>query len=178
VSRQRAYTGHSGQMAVMAELLHRQCNVAVPDVDFGTDVFAFHDNHEYVARIQVKTSHGEPYKRGEGYHAQFTLPLKQLDRPDSPPLFYALAVRSDRGWEDFIVIGREKLKDIWNGTARLGKSDAKNENLIIYAQFRSAGVRCGEIDMSAYLNAWDLLPPLWPQAGVATDAGILPAGGP
>lgn len=58
MSRQRAYTGHSGQMAVMAELLHRQCNVAVPDVDYGTDVFAFHDDREDVARIQVKAARG------------------------------------------------------------------------------------------------------------------------
>jgi hypothetical protein len=161
----------------MAELLHRQCNVAVPDVDFGTDVFAFHDDHEYVARIQVKTAHGTFYRRGEGYHAQFTLPLKQLERPDRPPLFYALAVRSDLGWEDFIVIGREVLNKIWSGTARLGKNDAKNENLIIYAQFRPPSVKCGEVDMSAYLNAWELLPPLRPQPSVTAGTDIMPAGG-
>jgi len=29
MSKQRTYTGHSGQMAVLAELLFRQCNVAM-----------------------------------------------------------------------------------------------------------------------------------------------------
>ena len=32
------YTGRSGQMAVMAELLFRRCNAAIPEVDVGTDV--------------------------------------------------------------------------------------------------------------------------------------------
>ena len=40
-------------MAVMAELLFRKCNVAVPIIDLGTDTFAFRDDREEVARVQV-----------------------------------------------------------------------------------------------------------------------------
>jgi hypothetical protein len=58
------YTGRSGQMAVMAELLFRLCNAAIPEVDAGTDVFAFQDEREEVARVQVKTAQGERYRRG------------------------------------------------------------------------------------------------------------------
>ena len=50
MSRQRTYTGRSGQMAVVAELLFQQCNAAVPEVDYGTDVFAFQDEREEAAR--------------------------------------------------------------------------------------------------------------------------------
>ena len=36
-----SFTGGSGQMAVMGELLHRKCNAAIPHVDIGMDVFEF-----------------------------------------------------------------------------------------------------------------------------------------
>jgi hypothetical protein len=39
VSRQHLYTGKSGQLAVMAELVSRGYNVAVPEVDAGDDIF-------------------------------------------------------------------------------------------------------------------------------------------
>ena len=55
------FTGSSGQMAVMGELLHRKSNAAIPLVDVGTDVFAFRDDREEVARIQVKTEAGTWY---------------------------------------------------------------------------------------------------------------------
>jgi hypothetical protein len=45
-------------MAVMGERLHRKCKVAIPYVDVGTDVFAFRDDREDVARILVKTATG------------------------------------------------------------------------------------------------------------------------
>jgi hypothetical protein len=176
MSRQRTYTGHSGQMAVMAELLHRQCNVAVPDVDYGTDVFAFHDDREDVARIQVKAARGIRYKKGDGYSARFVIPRRQLDRPDSPRLYYALAVRIDDGWGDFLVIGRERLQELWNGSPSLGKEDATSENLIIYAQFRPSRVICGEVDLSDFRNAWEALPPLRPTSQVSADADTDAAG--
>jgi len=51
MSTQRVYTGHSGQLAVMAELLVRQVNAAVPHVDLGTDLFAFRDATEALCRV-------------------------------------------------------------------------------------------------------------------------------
>ena len=52
-------------MAVIAELLHRRCNAAIPHVDIGMDVFAFRDDREDVARIQVKTAPETPYRKAE-----------------------------------------------------------------------------------------------------------------
>src|SRR5690242_11774010 len=108
------FTGGSGQMAVMGELLHRKCNAAIPHVDVGTDVFAFQDDREEVARIQVKTARGVRYKNGKGYHAKFGVPLHQLKRTEAPPLFYALAVRLNNGWGSFIVISRANLQELRN----------------------------------------------------------------
>src|SRR3954468_22390844 len=104
----RAYTGRSGQMAVMAELLARGCNVAVPEVDVGSDLFAFQDEEGLVTHIQVKTA-GKPrsVKDDGGFSAQIDVPLGQLSRWDDPRLFYVFAMRVEGRWADFIVISRE-----------------------------------------------------------------------
>ncbi|MBI1900779.1 MAG: hypothetical protein HYS13_06670 [Planctomycetia bacterium] len=172
-----SFSGGSGQMAVMAELLHRKCNAAIPHVDIGTDVFAFRDDREEVARIQVKTARGKRYKNGQGYSAKFGVPMAQLGRTDDPPLFYALAVRLDNGWGSFVVISRAKLKELWNEGC--GSENGKSGDLKLYIQFRpdeeaegaggeEAGnepklqSHCGEFDLTEFINAWESLPPLKP----------------
>ena len=169
------FSGGSGQMAVMGELLHRKCNAAIPHVDVGTDVFAFRDDREEVARIQVKTAPGRPYKNGKGYRARFGVPIDQLKRTDAPPLFYALAVRLNNGWGSIIVISRAKLQELWNDG--LGSENEKSGDLELYLRFHpeaadgeaeaeAAGAaqkleaQCGEFDLTDYINAWESLPPL------------------
>jgi hypothetical protein len=159
MSDQRKYTGHSGQMAVLAELLARQCNAATPVVDVGMDVFAFHDEREEVARVQVKTEQGTKYRAGGGHSAKFRIPLKQLERPDKPPLYYALAVRLEGRYVDFLVIGRARLNELWNGPQRFGARDG--DNLVLHVQFRET-VICGEVELTEHRSAWHLLPPLQP----------------
>ena len=51
------YVGRAGQMAVMAELLWRGWNVALPEVDVGDDVLVVKDDSGDLWRIQVKTEH-------------------------------------------------------------------------------------------------------------------------
>jgi hypothetical protein len=172
-----SFTGGSGQMAVMGELLHLKCNAAVPHVDVGTDVFAFRDDREDVARIQVKTALGMRYKNGQGYNARFGVPMAQLRRTDEPPLFYAFAVRLDNGWGRFVVISRAKLQELWNNGC--GSENKKSGNLELHIQFRpieqakgdgveeasdepSWDARCGNFDLTVFMDAWKSLPPLKP----------------
>lgn len=150
---QRKYTGYSGQMAVMAELLFRQCNVAIPNVDVGTDLFAFRDDREEVARIQVKTARGQPYQHGGGYSAQFGIPMKQLGRLDKPPLYYVFAVRLEEKWGDFLVISRHQLNTYWNGNQHFGTENVKSDRLVLTIRFRPESVRCREVDLTVYRNA-------------------------
>lgn len=161
-----AYTGGSGQMAVMAELLQRRCNVAIPHIDVGTDVFAHRDDREDVARVQVKTARGKRYSNGNGYSARFAVPIAQLNRTDEPPLFYAFAVRLE-GWGSFILLSRATLKQLWNDGC--GRENEKSGNLELYVQFRMTSNEnddqqltafCGKFNFTAYINAWDALPPL------------------
>lgn len=171
-----SFTGGSGQMAVIGELLHRRCNAAIPHIDVGTDVFAFQDAREDVARIQVKTATGTWYKKRNGYSAKFEVPMAQLARTDAPPLFYAFAVRLGNGWGNFIVISRTKLKALWNDGC--GSENGKSGALELHIQFRPSeklvggGVsannqsnmhaRCGKFNLTEFENAWEDLPPLKP----------------
>jgi hypothetical protein len=87
----RAYAGRSGQMAVMAELLDLGCNVAIPEVDVGRDLFAFQDDEEGVTHIQVKTAGKAKALAEEGsYSAQIDVPLEQL-KTTGPALYYVLS---------------------------------------------------------------------------------------
>ncbi len=161
-------------MAVIGELLHRKCNAAIPLVDVGTDVFAFRDDREEVARIQVKTEAGSWYKRAKGYSAKFGIPMNQLGRNDAPPLFYALAVRLDDAWGSFLVISRAKLQELWDNGC--GSENETSGDLVLHIQFRSENnakedavekeqkltATCGRFDLTEYLNAWESLPPLTP----------------
>lgn len=175
------FTGGSGQMAVMGELLARRCNAAVPHVDVGMDVFAFRDDREEVARIQVKTASGKRRSGGKGYDARFRIPLKQLERTDDPRLFYALAVRLDNEWGDFIVIGRGELQQLRSDGC--GAEYTTDLGLDIQFRFDLSGksqgneadsepswhAKCGEFDLTSYINAWESLPPLRPVAPIDKD---------
>jgi hypothetical protein len=144
-------------------------------------VFAFRDDREEVARIQVKTETGTRYKKGEGWSAKFGVPMDQLKRADSPALFYALVVRLDEGWANFLIISRATLKELWN--EGLGSENERSGDLQLHIQFRSEQntadadaeqgakltAKCGNpktkiFDLTKYLNAWDNLPPLQPLA--------------
>ncbi len=177
-------------MAVIAELLHRKCNTAIPSIDVGTDVFAFRDDREEVARIQVKTDTGTYYEKGDGWSAKFGVPMKQLKRADSPPLFYTMVVRLDDRWENFLIISRASLKELWNDGP--GSENGKSGDLVLHIQFRfeneeaDAGAepkltaKCGNpktkvFDLTKYLNAWNSLPPLQPVAPIEA-ADPLPNG--
>jgi hypothetical protein len=169
MSLEKTYNGRSGQMVVLAELLIRQCNGAIPEVDVGTDVFAFQDAREEVARVQVKTAWGKPYKKEEGYSVRFEVPMQQLKRRDRPPLYYVFAVRLADRWGDFRVLSRPELKEFWNGDRPFGTENGTTGNLVFTAQFRPGNVTCGDVDLTAFRNAWDRLPPLRPVPAVVEE---------
>ncbi len=166
MSQQRIYTGSSGQMLVMAELLFRQCNAAVPEVDTGTDVFAFHNDRPEVARIQVKTGQGKRYKKEPGYRAAFDIPMQQLRQRDDPRLFYALVARVEGQWEDVIVIGRRDLCGFWESPLNFGTMNSASGNLVLTVQYRLTQVICSEVDLTPFRNAWETLPPLAPESNL------------
>jgi hypothetical protein len=166
-----SFTGRAAQLAVMAELLRFRCNTAIPEVDLGTDVFAFKDDRAEVVRIQVKACTAPYlYADGSGYSAKFALPMKQFSRLNNrPPLYYALAVLCDDRWVDFLVVSRARLQSYYYGEKKFGSLNKTNDDLEITVEFR-ARVECSGEDLTDCRNAWTSLPPLQPpptrQAGL------------
>lgn len=160
----RAYTGRSGQLAVMAELLDRGCNVAVPEVDVGSDLFAFQDEREGTTHIQVKTARKPTAVKDDGsYTAQVDLPLGQLTRPDNPRLYYAFAMRVKGRWADFIIIARKALNSLRVAKVIGNKYTDKKTNkqyLKLTFLFSKNEVTCSGESFQEYRNAWTILPPL------------------
>ena len=160
-----AFTGRSAQLAVIAELLRRRCNAAIPEVDLGIDVFAFKADRDEVVHIQVKactTTH--TYADGSGYSARFSLPVKQLDAPERrTALYYVLAVLRDDHWIDFLIVSRKRLKSIFRSGQPFGFHNPKNDNLEIAVEFREMVTISGQ-ELTDCRNAWESLPPFRPEA--------------
>lgn len=164
------YTGRSGQLAVMAELLMLKCNVAIPEIDRGKDVFAFKEGRREVAHIQVKTGRGKAYKKEEGYRARFSIPKKELGRLTSnAPIYYVLAARLEAEWADYLVMSRlEMAVFYWNFTADTPGEEESSPDFVFVVQFRPTQVICRNLDWTSYRNDWSKLPPL--QRETATDS--------
>ncbi len=167
---QTHFTGSSGQLAVMAEFLHRCINVAVPLVDAGDDVFVVRHDEESVIRVQVKTANG--VGNDQAYTAQFSLPLAQLQRVEPPALVYVFAVRHLGRWLDFIVIRRTTLQQIRSDFG-IGSRYVKagKEYLNLTLSFTQGNVTNKEASFQQYRNVWEPWPPSQPQPGVE---GICP----
>lgn len=158
-----AFTGRAGQLAVMAALLRHRCNVAIPEVDLGTDVLALRDDRPEVSCLQVKACTApHPYVDGSGFSAKFALPLKQLQQEKKRPvLFYVLAVLREERWTDFLIVSRTRLQSYTLEVRKFGSVNRTNNELEITVEFRDK-VECSGRDLTDCRNAWESLPPLQP----------------
>jgi hypothetical protein len=156
----RAFFGRSGHLAVMSEFLHRQINVAIPEVDVGDDVFVVKGSDDTVTRVQVKAARAR--EQANSYFALFNVPLAQLSVPrDTPALVYVFAARFQNRWSDFVVIRRSTLFARVNEGAgsRVVPPDGK-AYVSLRIVFTADAAHCGEVDFQCYRNAWDPWPPL------------------
>lgn len=151
--RRNLYVGRSGQMAVMAELLWRGWNVALPEVDVGEDVFVVKDETGDLWRVQVKTVTAQELR--DGYAATFNIALDQLRTPRTPDLIYVFAIRGVRAWEPFVIIDRATLHEEHAlhqvGTASAGR---------VVLRFVSDGstLRCSGRSFQPHQDNWSLWP--------------------
>jgi hypothetical protein len=153
----RAYTGRSGQLAVMAELLARARNVAIPEIDVGEDLFTFQDGQMPIDRIQVKTANAKRTGTKGGYSAVISVPLAQLRALDTPALHYVFPIRLDDQWSDYVVVSRSDL-NLRHESDQIGNEDEKKGELRFHFKFDSNSMTCKECDLSEFRNAWDRLP--------------------
>lgn len=107
MARRNLFTGRSGQLALMAEFLIRELNVAIPEVDVGDDIVVVRDDHDLITRVQVKTANAVPQKAAGCFSATFNVPLEQLESGPQA-LVYAFVVRRLNRWEEFLIIRRSE----------------------------------------------------------------------
>jgi hypothetical protein len=155
------YTGKAGQMAVQAELLARQCNVAVPEVDEGEDVFTFVFREPDVTRIQVKTATAERLQEARRYAAKVSVPLEQLHDDGHMELYYVFAIRLDNLWVN--VVSRTEL-NAWSTDGGMGYVNLRARELQLYLSFSPDALVCSGRDLQPYRNAWERLPILHPSS--------------
>ncbi len=112
ITNKTTHLGRSGEFAAMSEILARGWNVAIPEVDVGSDVFVAQDDGTRLTRVQVKTTHARMI--GDQWVSETVkVPYPQLMREgDEVPLLYVFTARVERGWE-FVVIPQADLRDVW-----------------------------------------------------------------
>src|SRR5262245_34189366 len=145
---ERGYVGKAGQLAVMAELLLRGYNVAMPEVDVGDDVFVVHDRKGTLWRVQVKTAVGK--RREYGYSGKFAVTKTQLEDEKTPDLFFVLALRAGDRWE-FLTLPRRRLlaeAEVYRAGSPAGS------NVVFLLRFGPSQVLCGTRDWQAYRGNW------------------------
>ena len=152
-NRSNLYTGKAGHLAVMAELLLRGWNTAIPEVDIGDDIFVVHDRDGDMRRVQVKTAMAKPQQYGRS--AQFNIPISQLQREMDPDITYVFAVRlrirHKSRWDDFVVIDRQDIEKYRED----GMGSENRDRLVLYLRFEKESITCNGYDLSPYRNAWD-----------------------
>jgi hypothetical protein len=151
--RQNLYVGRAGQMAAMAEFLWRGWNVALPEVDVGEDIFVIKDEGGQLWRVQVKTATARLQR--EGYSAQFSVSLRQLETGRAPDLVYVFVVRRASFWEPFIIVDRDLL---WNEYQIHGIGNISQGNLILRFNVQDSSLRCSDRDFLPYRNDWSRWP--------------------
>lgn len=168
--RKDLFTGRSGQLALMAEFLHRQLNVAIPEVDIGDDIVVVRDDNDQITRVQVKTANAVEQRAAGRFTAQFKLPLDQLEKGPEH-LVYALVVRRNGRWEEFVIVRRSIVERLQTDYA-LGSPDGKG-NLILGLSFGPDEVMNKGLNLHAFRAAFEP----WPPADVI-PGGVVPGNDP
>ncbi len=147
------YLGKAGQLVVMAELLARGWNVAIPEVDVGDDIFVVKDEQGLLLRVQVKTA--TAVVRKKGFSAQFQLDFKQLCDIRGEEIHYAFVVRLENGWEKPILISQTVLQDY---VENQNVGTHYKDDVMLYFSYSQTKVECSGIDLSKHLEDYSYFP--------------------
>lgn len=141
-------------MTVVAKLLHRGYNVAVPEVDRGDDLYVVDERTGEMARVQVKSATGKGKKRVAG---AFNISLAQLETPRQPELIYVLVLYRDGGWRDYLVIPRDELHRL-HFVQRVGHLTDHGRRVVLHITFTSESVVCNGVSLDQYRENWQMWP--------------------
>lgn len=155
MSRRNLFTGRSGQLALMAEFLIRELNVAIPEVDVGDDIVVVRDDDDIITRVQVKTANANRSRNGH-FSAQFNVPLRQLELGPRG-LVYAFVVRHRQRWEEFVILRRSILYELKTRYG-LGSEDGKG-SLVLALSFSPRDILSKGLSLQAFRSRFEPWPP-------------------
>jgi hypothetical protein len=150
-----SFTGRSGQLAVMAEFLIRQMNVAIPEVDVGDDIIVVREENDEITRVQVKTANAQERRRAGTFYAQFSVPFGQLEK-GPPKLVYAFVVRRSRRWEEFVIVRRSVLYQLHTDHGALS---GKGDNRILGLAFAADNALHKDLSFQVFRSRFEPWPP-------------------
>jgi len=144
------YLGKAGHLYVMAELLIRGWNVAIPEVDTGDDIFVVEDYNNTFRRVQVKTRIAK--EKTKKYQVQYNLPIIQLKNISNVLLHYIFVIRFSNNWQKLVIIKQDALLD-YHENQNLGSKSTNEKNLIITFLFSKdwTSFTCSGVDLSAHI---------------------------
>ena len=145
------FTGKAGERAVVSQFLIRECQVAVPEVDVGDDLFVAQPQDDFIP-VQVKTARARQQARN--YCGLFRLSLAQVSAPRTPQLLYVFAVHHDGDWSDFVLM---RQRDLHEEHRLHGVGTTHGDHLTLRITFDSATVQCSRRDWTIYRSNWSVL---------------------
>ena len=147
------YLGKAGQFFIMSEFLARGWNTCTPDVDVGDDVLVLEDRAGQFKRVQVKTA--TAIERTNGYSAQFSIPIQQLELPISPEIHYVLMVRHNQKWVNTLIINRSYLYRLYSTSPN---SKVPKKNWTLYVSFQDKEITCSGINFLPFIDNFSEFP--------------------
>lgn len=148
----KMYLGKGGQLAVMSHIVTRGLNVAIPEIDVGSDIFVVHDEMGDLWPVQVKTSSARKNRDGS-FSAKFFIGQQQLRTAATPQ---RLVFFHDDRWLAFVNVPRQELD---NATAGMAPT---NGSITPTLRLAKTQVLCngGATDLQPYRDWWEYWPDL------------------
>jgi hypothetical protein len=147
------YLGKAGQLIVMAELLARGWNVAIPEVDVGDDIFVVKDEAGLLMRVQVKTATATIRKKG--FSAQFQVNIDNLAEIRGEEIHYAFMVRMENSWAKPVIMSQTILFD-YVENRKMGSK--YQQDVVLYFTYQNEKTACSNIDLSAHIEDFSSFP--------------------
>lgn len=171
--KKKGYVGKAGHLAVMGEFAIRGYNVAMPEVDYGDDIFVTEDGTGKLWRVQVKTAtpttSASVHPRSERFQIVTTKTFLS-SKDDNPPVYVVFAMRTIKAppsprWR-FLVIERKRLAE-YHSDDKIGQVTGEIVKFDVAIHFD--GINKGKVltgknvEITKWMERWDP----WPVLGHA-----------
>lgn len=152
------YTGLAGELSVRSEFVLLGWNVAVPEVDTGTDTFVIDDKNNTSLRVQVKTTFINKSSLGWSCGVNFKKSKLRPGLFDVDYAIFALRDKEKNEWNSHIIF---KIDDLYSTITEAGYDIFENENNLripIRYSIKENTYYIKSVDISTMIDDWSHWP--------------------